>query len=425
MKGKWIIILLIVFLIGGWFVWKFFGEDNGVKVETEKVLKRTIISTIVESGTVAPRYEVPVSPDVSGEIVELYVTEGAVVTAGQLLLTIKPDDYQAAYEEAKASLNSARAQYENAKANFLQAKHQFIQDSISFERSKKLYEKEAISKQEYEQARLKFYVSQAQLAASKQNERSAYFRVINARATLKRARTNLNKTRVYASQGGTITKLQVEKGQRVVGTGQMQGTEMMRISDMSEMIIEIEVNENDIIKIRLGNQAKIEVDAYPDREFKGTVYEVAYAPKAQAGNTGTSSSDQITTYPVKIKILSESYEKDKELPSPPFRSGMTGLVTIYTDTVENATAVPMKALILNPKTRKEAVYKYLPEKQIVRISDVITGIDDAEYIEIKKGLSVGETIVTGPYDVITKKLKDSMKVEVLDKGKIKRKRSKK
>ncbi len=412
-KKVWIILLLV--LLGGWMLWKSFEEEENYKVETEKAEKRTIISTIVESGTVAPKYEVPVSPDVSGEITELYVTEGDYVKSGQLLLTIKPDDYQAAYEEAKASLNSAKAQYENAKAGYLQAKHQYIQDSIEFERNKKLYEQEAISQQEYEQARLKHYVSQAQLLAAEQNQRSAYFRMINARATLKRAGTNLNKTRVYASQSGIITKLQVEKGQRVVGTGQMQGTEMMRISDMSEMIIEIEVNENDIIKIRLGNQARIEADAYPDKEFKGVVYEVAFAPKSQGGNNAANtSSDQVTTYPVKIKILPESYKNDKELPQNPLRSGMTGLVTIYTDTVENAIAVPMKALILNPKTQKEALYKY--KNGIVKLTDVVPGIDDAEYIEIKKGISEGETIVTGPYDVITKKLRDSMKVELLKKG---------
>jgi HlyD family secretion protein len=383
-------------------------------VETATVQRRDIIATVVESGTIRSLTEVPIAPDVSGEVVAIYVKDGDFVRKGDLLLTIKPDQYQAAYEQALANLNSARAEYENAKASTRQFYEAFRQDSIQYERARKLYGQNAISQSEYDQALFQYEQSRARYIAAQKGELSAFYRVENAKASLKQAKENLRRTNLYASQSGSITHLSVEVGQRVVGTGQMQGTEVMRISDLSKMIVEIGANENEVVKIKKGQKAKIEVDAYPGKVFWGNVLEVGYGPTNTNQISGSANVEQLTTYAVKILIDASSYRQEfRNLPwyESPFRPGMSALVTIYTDTVKQALSVPMQALTVGPDHQSEGVYR-IDSSHRVFFVPLQLGINDEEYIEIKSGIEEGASIVLGPYQVLTEVLRDSMVVKV-------------
>ncbi len=413
MRRRWWIWLgiVVVIVVAGYSVWG--RGDTTPEVSVEKVKRRDIIAHITESGTVVPAVEVPVAPDVSGEVIAIYVKEGDYVKEGQLLLTIKPEHYQAAYEQALAALNSAKAEYANAKAQLAQSRYRLMQDSLNYQRNLQLYEKQAISKAELEQAQFQYQLAQAQFEAAQQQVQSAFYRVKSAYASLKQARENLQKTRLYASMNGVITKLNVEKGQRVVGTGQMQGTEVLKIADLREMWVEIEVSEKDIVNIRLGNRAKIFIDAFPRDTFTGEVVEIAYSPEQANVATGATSVEEITSYPVKVRILPESYRHLMEGLAPyesPFRPGMSALVTIYTDTAKQAVAVPLQALTLLPKTEQEGVFVLKGNK--VEARKVERGISDERYAEIKKGVKEGEKVVTGPYKVLTKVLRDGMEVQV-------------
>lgn len=437
--GLW--ILLAVAVIGvGIAIASSKRKKEPTKVEYAEVVKRTIYARVTESGTIQPTIEVPIAPDVSGEVVELYVKEGQQVKKGQLLAVIRPDNYKAALEQSQASVNMSQADYSQAQASINQTRVNMTQDSVNVERVRKLHKEKIVSDSDLENAILKLNLSKSQYEATKYTIQAAFYRLKSAEASLKQAQQNLNRTNIYASMDGTITRLNVEVGQRVVGTMQMAGTEMMKIADLQSMEVVVEINENDIVNLNLGDSALIEVDAFPNKKFFGQVTDVAYS----ATKSALGTSDQVTSFEVKVRILPTSYadmmKTAGEIPSTnlsPFRPGMSALVEIFTDKVEDVVAVPLQSVTLHrekvveekskspwggdsevktdEKTKpadkkdiKEVVFVYDNGK--VKEMPVKTGIADDTYIEIKDGISTGVKVVTGPYVVLTKELTDSMQV---------------
>lgn len=402
------------------------GGDNALQVSTETVELRTITEVITANGKIQPETEVKISSDVSGEIVELYVSEGQEVKQGDLLLKIKPDIYLSSVERANAGLNQAKAQLAQSRARLIQAEAAFEQSKLAFERNKFLYEQKTISQAEFEQAETNFKSSKAEVEAARQSVNAGIYTVKSAEATLKESRENLGKTSIYAPMTGTVSCLNVEKGERVVGTMQMAGTELLRIAKMDKMEVITEVNENDIVKVKLGDTALIEVDAYLDRQFKGVVSEIANS----SVSTGSSlSTDDITNFEVKILLLPDSYSDltDSANNSYPFRPGMSATADIRTNTLENVTAVPIKAVTTREDTVKTdktedarqliVVFKY-QKNETVNMQVVETGIQDDEYIQIVKGAAVGDEVVSEPYNLVSKRLKDKQKVKKVSKEKL-------
>jgi HlyD family secretion protein len=399
-----VVVVLLIFAVIGKKA-GMFGKAVMVKVAVEKAEKRSITETITANGKIQPEKEVKITPDVSGEIVELTVREGDHVEKGQLLLRIKPDIYISQKDRSVAAISSAQARLAQSQAQFTQA-------DLSFKRTKQLYDQQTISKSEYEQAEASYNVAKSEVDASK-------FSVISAEASLKEANENLIKTSIYAPMTGTISMLLVEQGERVAGTNLMAGTEIMRIADLSKMEAQVEVNENDIVRINLGDTANIEVDAYLDQKFKGVVTEMANSAKT----TGVSA-DQVTNFDVKIRMLPESYKKLLEENKNPFRPGMSATVDILAETRRNILTVPIQAVTTRTDTTKAAssvssdeirTLVFTTDGKYAFAKDVKTGIQDNTYIEITSGLSDSVKVVTSPFSAISKKLKDSTLVQVVRK----------
>ena len=366
-------------------------------VETAKASRMTIVENIPANGKIQPVTEVKISPDVSGEIVELHIKEGDAVKKGDLILKIRQDIYLSAVDQAMASLNAVRAQYKQQQAQTLRAKQ-------NYERYAKLYELKTVSKAEFENASAEWDVAQQQLDGAR-------FNISSAEARLKEARENLLKTTIYSPMDGIISKLSVELGERVVGTTQMAGTEMFRVANFDEMEVLVDVNENDIIRLNPGDSAKITVDAYMDRDFWGVVTEVANSSKSSA----TASLDQATTFEVKVRIAPESYSDLMAEGTSPFRPGMSASVQIQTTKVENVLALPVSAITsrsdLSQEGGKAFVFTYDPSTQTVSATPVKTGIQDMANIEIKEGLSDSTIVVTGPFSAVSKTLQNGAKVK--------------
>jgi HlyD family secretion protein len=399
-----VIVLIIFAIIGkkqGWF-----GKALTIKVAVEKAQKRTIIETITANGKIQPEKEVKISPDVSGEIVELTIKEGDPVEKGQLLLRIRPDIYISQKDRSLAAISSARARLAQAEAQYTQAE-------LSFKRNKQLFSEQTISKSDFEQAQASYTVAKSEVDAAK-------YSVISTEASLKEANENLVKTSIYAPMSGTVSMLLVELGERVAGTNLMAGTEMMRVADLSRMEARVEVNENDIVKVKLGDTALIEVDAYLDRKFKGVVTEIANSAKT----TGVSA-DQVTNFDVKILVLPSSYQSlvdagDKN----PFRPGMSASVDIQTESKSDILTVPIQAVTTRTDTTKNArtptgkevrTLIFMSDGKYALAKDVTTGIQDNNYIEILSGLADSASVITAPFSAISKKLSDSTLIEVVKK----------
>ena len=399
-----VIALIIFAVIGKKLGW--FGKALAVKVAIENVEKRTIIETITANGKIQPEKEVKISPDVAGEIVELTVKEGDNVEKGQLLCRIKPDIYVSQRDRSLAAISSAKARQAQSEAQFLQAE-------LSFKRSKQLFDEQTVSKSEFEQAEATYTVAKSEVDAAK-------YSVISAEASLKEANENLQKTSIYAPMSGTVSMLLVERGERVVGTSMMTGTEMMRVADLSRMEAQVQVNENDIVKVKLGDTTLIEVDAYLDQKFKGIVTEIANSAKT----TGVSA-DQVTNFDVKILVLPESYKMlvtagDKN----PFRPGMSATVDIQTNSKSDIITVPIQSVttrtdstkVISTNTDKDIrTIVFVADGEYARAKDVKTGIQDNSYIEILSGVAVGERVISSPFSAISKKLSDSTIIEVVKK----------
>ncbi|MEA3317100.1 MAG: efflux RND transporter periplasmic adaptor subunit, partial [Bacteroidota bacterium] len=349
---KYLLIIvgaLIVFaLIGkksGWF-----GKEITIKVSTENPQKRIITEVVTASGKIQPETEVNISPDVSGEIVELNVKEGDYVKKGSLLLKIKPDIYKSMVDRAKASLNSTKANYANSKAVYAQIKAKSKQSEQNYKRNKLLWDKKAISESEWESALYSYEMSKGELNASMKSVESAKYSVESAKATLKESEENLRKTKIYAPMSGTISRLNVELGERVVGTAQMAGTELLRIANLNRMELKVDVNENDIVRVNLKDTAIIEVDAYYGEKYKGVVTEIA-----NSANISGVSTDQVTNFDVKILLLTNSYKQLITKTNPnPFRPGMSASADIQTNTQHGILTIPIQAVTTRVDTTNKA-----------------------------------------------------------------------
>lgn len=420
-----IIILAVVGKKAGWF-----GKSIAYDVATEKAEKRDITEVITANGKIQPETEVKLTPDVAGEIVELNVKDGDKVKKGELLVKIKPDNYISARDRIEASVNTSKANLANVKAKLTQVEAQFEQTKLSYERSEQLWESGTISKADWESAQASYRMGKADIDATKQNVESAKYQVMSSQAALKEAEEDLRKTSIYAPMDGTVSVLNVEKGERVAGTSMMAGTDLMSIADLDRMELLVEVNENDIVKVKLQDTALIELDAYLDRKFKGIVTEIA-----NSANTTGTSADQVTNFDVKILLLKSSY---KDLITPknpnPFRPGMSATADIQAQKKTGVLSVPIEAVttrsdsVLNkarPDSLKitndsdenqELVFVYDNGK--VKQQLVKTGILDNKYIEITDGLKEGQEVVVAPYNTISKKLEDGMTVNKVSKEKL-------
>jgi HlyD family secretion protein len=398
-----VVILLILAIVGkksGWF-----GKAVTVKVAVENAIKRRITETITANGKIQPEQEVKITPDVSGEIVELTVREGDQVKKGQLLLRIKPDIYISQRDRSMAAISSARARLSQSEAQYTQAQ-------LSFNRTKQLFGEETISKSEYEQAEATYNVAKSEVDAAK-------FSVVSSEASLKEANENLVKTSIYSPMTGTVSMLLVELGERVAGTNLMAGTDIMRIADLSRMEAQVEVNENDIVRVKLNDTAFIEVDAYLDEKFKGVVTEIANSAKT----TGVSA-DQVTNFDVKIFILPSSYEKFTQKGINPFRPGMSTTVEIQTETRDGIITVPIQAVTtrtdtanMTTQSSKEEIRTivFTTDGKYALAKDVKTGIQDNTNIEILSGIEDSVRVISAPFSAISKKLSDSTLIEIVKK----------
>ncbi|MCB0430557.1 MAG: efflux RND transporter periplasmic adaptor subunit [Flavobacteriales bacterium] len=419
------------------------GQHKGLKVATEKADMRSVIESVSANGKIQPETEVKISPDVSGEIVSLFVREGQMLKKDDPIAVIKPDVYRSAVERMEASLNTSRANLANSKARLEQVKAAFINTELTHKRNKVLWDKKAISQADFDASVASFESASADVRAAEENVNAAEFTVRSAEAALKEARDNLAKTEIFAPISGTVYGLSIEQGERVVGTTQMAGTEMLRIANLDAMEVNVEVNENDIVRVTLGDTTDIEVDAYLDKTFKGVVTEIA-----NSANTQGLSMDQVTNFQVKIRILPESYKaltKGKEANYSPFRPGMSATVEIRTESANNVLTVPIQCVttrdstMLRSKRRvpgddtpeegekekedqqkaKEPVhiksYVFLLQDGKAVMREVETGIQDNTYIQITKGLQEGDEVISAPYNAISRLLKDQDLVEKVSK----------
>jgi len=427
---KWYVggsVLLVLLVLGlGWQLGWFGGGTSGLRVETETVERRTITQVVTAFGRAQPEVEVTITPDVPGEIVALPVREGDVVQEGDLLARLKAEDYRASMERAKAGVSEAKASLAQRRADSIQARR-------TYDRKKELYEKGVVSESEYQDAETSYQQAMSQLEAAR-------FRVESAKADLQDAREQLQKTRIYAPMSGTVTRLEVEQGERVVGTQQRSGTEMMRISQLGQMELQVDVNEGDVVNVSQRDSATIEFDAHPDQSFRGQVTEIANSARIQ--NEG--SQNEVTNFPVTVRVLDnpntglsaedEGGIQRPEVPpttdrSPLLRPGMSGAVDIYTDTEEGAVAVPIQAVTVRdftevgPETSSDSTAKedapeedlrrvvFVAEADSARMVEVSTGISDDSYMAIKSGLEGGETVITRPYSAVSRELSPGDKIQ--------------
>lgn len=434
---KIIIVVVILIIVGGIAAKKagWIGKKTAIEVSAEKPENRTIIETVSANGKIQPEVEVKISADVSGEIVELFVMEGQKVNKGDHLLTINPDLIKAAADRVAAALNQAKASLATSRAREAQVRANFNNVEITFNRTEKLYEKQAVSDAEFDAAKAQYEGAKADLEAAKQTVIASEYSVKSAEASLNEARDNLARTRIYSPNDGTVSKLNVELGERVVGTAQMSGTELLRIANLNEMEVSVDVNENDIVRLSLNDTCLISVDAYGEREFKGIVTEIANS--ANLGITGGNSADQVTNFTVKIRILRDSYTDLLNLEQPhlsPFRPGMSATVDIITQVKRNILSIPIMSVTTRLDSEIESGDKsdekknnssnndsdgdelievvFVVSEGKTAIKRVTTGIQDNNFIEITDGLSNDDLVVTSPYSAISKLLKVGSDVEV-------------
>jgi len=417
--GIVLVILLITGKKAGWF-----GKEIALKVAVEKVQKKDITEIITANGKVEPQKVVKISPEVPGEIIELPVKEGDEVKMGDLLVVIRPDIYISDRNRNEAALNSQ-------KARMTQAEAQLIQKELNYKRSKQLFEKNTIAKSDFETVEADYKVAVAEVQAARYSTKSA-------ESSLNQSQENLTKTKIYSPISGTVSKLNVEKGEKVVGTNQFAGTELMSIADLTKMEVKVEVNENDIVNVEKSDTAVIQIDAYMKRKFRGMVTEIA-----SSANVSGTSTDQVTNFNVKILLLEESY-KDlliSQLHKYPFLPGMSATVEIRTKTRHNVISIPIQAVTTRanngnskkvnnePVANVEGTNKsedkvamkepeqfevvFVNRKNLARQVKVKTGIQDNTNIEIIQGLNSDDEIVVAPYGLVSKTLKDSTTIEVV------------
>ncbi len=446
-KLIWIIIGGVV-LLSLVLIFKNSGT-TALNVTTEKAAKRNITELVSANGKIQPEVEVKISSDVSGEIVELYVKEGDQVKKGDLLCKINPLIYESNSSRMVATLNGAKANLANSKARLEQIKSSFTNTEITYNRNKKLFDQGAISQADFDASKAAYEGAKADVKAAEESVNASEYNVKSTEASLKEANDNLAKTNIYSPVNGTVSKLNKEKGERVVGTAQMEGTEIMRLANLNEMEVSVDVNENDIVRVHYNDTSLIEVDAYLGRKFKGIVTEIA-----NSANTTGVTAEQVTNFTVKIRILQESYQDlmVENNNRPPFRPGMSATVDIQTKQAKNVVTVPIQAVttrsdssafekqgmkeggeeegeivVKDEKDKsgeetkeeikiEECVFVYAEGK--AKMVKVKTGIQDNNFIQIVSGLNDGDEIISGPYSAVSKQLKDAMEVNKVDKSEL-------
>ncbi|MFN8287055.1 MAG: efflux RND transporter periplasmic adaptor subunit [Chitinophagales bacterium] len=433
--GVILLALIVIGVIGkkkGWI-----GKGNTEQVAVDKVVKRSLIETVTASGKINPQTEVKLSSEVSGEVIELNVKEGDSVQKGKLLCVINPAIYEAVVNQVTATLNQTRASFSSAKASLIQAQAAYNNAHKNFQRNEQLHNDKVISDMEFDASKLANDQAEANYNTAQEQVNAASFSVKSVEAQLQQAQDNLKKTKIYAPMTGIVSLVNVKLGERVVGTAQMAGTEIIRIADLDNMQAEVDVNENDVLRISLGDTADVEVDAYVNKKFKAVVSQIAYS----ATNTASAviSTSQATNFTVKLKLLKTSYT---DLIQPelgrkfPFRPGMSTTVDIKTESRDNVLTVPIQSVTTREEkkitekdedlaksskaTKMEEGKKELKEIVFVvqngkvKMQEVKTGIQDANYIEITSGLKGDEQVVKAPFKLISKTLKDGDDVKVVD-----------
>jgi HlyD family secretion protein len=437
-----VVVLILFLVIGksqGWV-----GKTKEIEVELAKAKKVLITEKVSASGTVQPVTELKLAPEVSGEIIQLTVEDGAAVREGQLLVKIRPDQQLSQLERSEATLNQQKANVEASKAALSRAEATFIRAEQDYKRQEKLWNEKVISEAEWQLAQQNFKVAQNDLASARQSLEAARYIVSSTEATVKEARENVRRTSVVAPITGVVSKLNVKQGERVVGTAQMQGTEMLRIADLSKMEVRVNVNENDIVRVHFGDSVLIDVDAYSStgKEFKGIVTHIANTAKDKV------SADAITEFEVRILILPQSYQDLVAAGNRfPFRPGMTASVEIMTMRKENILSVPLAAVttradddkkntdnkpgpnggesrVTNDKEKPaekkaDKLVVFVNEKGTARMVEVKTGISDYDNIEILSGITDSTEVITGPFLAVSKRLKDGDKIKQAEKKKLK------
>ena len=461
----------LVWILGGVIVLllavAYFTQKNkkvGDKVAVEKATKRTLMETVSASGRIFPEKEIKISSDVSGEVTEVLVKEGDSVRAGQLLVRVNAEIYKDQVTRGEAGVSVSKAQYANALSNVEgtrsrqlqvaaqreQTQAQLENNRLAFKRNNQLHRDGVISDAEFEttqgqlrqtEASLKAIEAQIESAksdvnSSQQTAQAAGFQLKSSEASLKELRTNLNKTSIYAPASGVVSKLNVEKGERVVGTAQMSGTEIMRVANLSAMEVQCDVSENDILRVAVGNEVDIEVDAFSGRKFKGRVSEIANTASnaTTAAGQPNLTTDQVTNFVVKIRIEAESYADLMRGGRPPFRPGMSASIDIHTNTVNDAISIPIQSVTTREldadlkkakaeenkdlaQTAKKTGLEPIKELVFVVSGDTVkqievkTGIQNTQFIQIISGLKGDEEVVSAPYNLIARKLKSGMKIQ--------------
>lgn len=434
------ILFLVIGKQAGWI-----GKENITEVEFTSVIKQNLTETVSASGKIQPELEVKISPDVSGEIIALYIEEGDSVQKGQLLLKIQPENYLSMVDRFKAGVNQAKASAEQTRSQISRAESQLLRTELDYKRQKQLLADKVISQSEFELAEANYRIAKQDLEATKANYEAAKFGIRSAEANLKDAAETLRKTNVYAPMSGIVSKLDVELGERVVGTSQMAGTEMLRIANLNNMEVRVNVNENDIVRVSLGDTAIIDVDSYSStsKKFKGVITQIANTANGSGGSLGANanSTEAVTEFEVRIKILPDSYRDLLKKTTYPFKPGMTATVDILTEYRNGVLAVPIAAVTTRtpdfkpesdtdetdnqngPPTGKVEIESNQKKevKEVVFINnggkakmvEVKTGITDtsAGLIEITSGLAEKDELVSGPFIEVSKRLEDGKPIE--------------
>ncbi|MFT5885096.1 MAG: HlyD family secretion protein [Arcticibacterium sp.] len=441
---------LLFIVIGknqGWI-----GKEKATEVEFAKVKTLDLIETVSASGKIQPELEVNITPDVPGEIIGLYIEEGDSVKKGQLLLKIQPENYVSVVERFRAGVNQAKANAEQSKSQIARTESQLLRAELDFKRQSQLFSDKVISQSEFEVAETNFKIAKQDLVASKASYEAARYGIRSAEANLKDATENLRKTNIYAPMSGIVSKLDVELGERVVGTSQMAGTEMLRIANLNNMEVRVNVNENDIVRVNNSDKAIIDVDAYSadGKEFEGIITQIANTANGSGGSlsANANSTEAVTEFEVRINILPSSYTELLSQNRYPFKPGMTATVDIITEIKKGALTVPIAAVTTRSgdiernfgdpleennmelgaksddtaKKEKPKEIVFVNEGGVAKVREVKTGITDTEAgtIEILSGLKEGEEIISGPFIEVSKRLKDGDKV-VLKKAEEKKK----
>lgn len=445
-KFIWIIVGLIVIIsvLIGLKKSGVIGKEEGIRVSSEKTAMRTVIETVNASGKVYPEIEVKVSPDIAGEIVELNVSEGDSVKKGQILARIYADIYLTQRDQVVAGVNQSKAQLSNSLASLDGLKATYDNAQVIYERQKKLFTDKVISRSELELSKQNFLTAEASYNAAKAGLKSGEASIKSAQAQLAKADKDLSRTVITSPMDGMISLMNVKKGERVAGNSFNVGTEMMRVADMRSIEVRVDVGENDIPKVKIGDTAVVEVDAYTNRKFKGVVYKIA---NPNTGLTSTGSATDVTNYKVHIRLLPSSYEDlVKTNRGFPFRPGMSANADIQTKTKNNVISIALNAVTTrdkksdkapgdkktddkpeqNQSTSKsvafdddieEVVFVLQKDNKVKRVK-VKTGIQDLNNIEILDGLKVGDEVITGPYSIVSRTLKDGNLVTVVPKEKL-------